>query len=258
MAGAAVISGQAAVHAGAGLVRIASSADNRELLQTGVAEATFFDRSGTIDRSGITAVVAGCGLGTDEDARSALMRALETMQGIPTLLDADALNILAGEDGAIERLARTRRLLITPHPREMSRLTKAKLETITANPEAAAQDYANATGAVVLLKGQPSIVAARGQPLLINAVGSSDFAVAGMGDQLAGVIGAMLASGLEPREAAAVGLFYSGRAGDIAAKGRALSPRDVTDHLASAFSDPGPDESPLGFPFITFDQPPRW
>ena len=258
MAGAAVISGQAAVHSGAGLVRIVSSADNRELLQTSVAEATFFDRNGTIDRSGVTAVVAGCGLGTDDDAREAITRTLDMMPGIPTLLDADALNILANDEGAIERIARTRPLVITPHPREMSRLTKLKMESITGGPELAAQSYADATGAVVLLKGQPSIVAAPGQPLLINTVGSSDFAVAGMGDQLAGVIGAMLAAGLSPRDAAAVGLFYSGRAGDIAAKGRSLSPRDVTDHLAAAFADPGPNESPLGLPFITFDQPARW
>jgi NAD(P)H-hydrate repair Nnr-like enzyme with NAD(P)H-hydrate dehydratase domain len=109
-----------------------------------------------------------------------------------------------------------------------------------------------------LLKGQPTLVAAPRRPLLINTVGSSDIAVAGMGDQLSGVIGALLAAGLAPREAAATGLFYSGRAADIAAKGRALSPRDVTDHLAAAFADAGPAESSLGLPFITFDQPPRW
>jgi NAD(P)H-hydrate epimerase len=140
----------------------------------------------------------------------------------------------------------------------MSRLTGDPLETITQAPLASAQQLANATGASVLLKGQPSIIAAPGAPVLINTVGSSDFAVAGMGDQLAGVIGAMLAAGLEPRTAGAIGLFYSGRAGDIAGLGRSLMPSDVTDHLARAFAQPGPTASTLGFPFITFDQPPRW
>ena len=84
----------------------------------------------------------------------------------------------------------------------------------------------------------PSLVAAPRHPLLINTVGSSDVAVAGMGDQLSGVIGALLAAGLAPREAAATGLFYSGRAADIAARGRALSPRDVTDHLAAVTGRP--------------------
>ncbi|HEY0809090.1 MAG TPA: NAD(P)H-hydrate dehydratase, partial [Longimicrobiales bacterium] len=206
MAGAAVISGQAAVHAGAGLVRLASTADNRELLQTAVAEATFYDRRGTIDTNGITAMVAGCGIGTDDAAQSALVQQLEATRGIPTVLDADALNILAQDIDRLHALARERPLVITPHPREMSRLTNTDISQITAQPEQAAQAFADASGAVVLLKGQPSIVAAPSQALLINSVGSSDFAVAGMGDQLSGVIGAMLAAGLSPRDAAAVGL----------------------------------------------------
>lgn len=257
MAGAAIISAQAAVHSGAGLVRLASSADNRELLQSAVPEATFFERNGTIDVSGATAVVAGCGIGTSAEAEQALRQLLDRTVAVPTLLDADALNLLALQDEMIEQLAMERPLVITPHPREMSRLMKTDVDEITAYPQYAAQTFADATGAVVLLKGQPSLVAAPRRPLLINTVGSSDVAVAGMGDQLSGVIGALLAAGLAPREAAATGLFYSGRAADIAARGRALSPRDVTDHLAAAFADPGPAESELGLPFITFDQPPR-
>jgi NAD(P)H-hydrate epimerase len=258
MAGAAIISAQAAIHAGAGLVRIASSADNRELLQNAVPEATFFERDGTIDLIGATAVVAGCGLGTDQEAERALQQFLLESSGVATLLDADALNLLAGQDGAIEQIAAERPLVITPHPREMSRLMHTDVEEIAAFPSYAAQTFADATGATVLLKGQPSLVASPEQPLLINTVGSSDVAVAGMGDQLSGVIGAMLAAGLAPREAAATGLFFSGRAADLAAKGRALSPRDVTESLAAAFADPGPAESSLGLPFVTFDQPERW
>jgi hydroxyethylthiazole kinase-like uncharacterized protein yjeF len=257
MAGAAIISAQAAVHAGAGLVRIASASDNRDLLQTGVPEATFFPRDGTIDMKGVNALVAGCGMGADDDASQVLDAVLARTSGVPTLLDADALNLLANREAAITAIARNRPLIITPHPREMSRLMQMDVEAITASPAASAQRYADATGAVVLLKGQPSVVAAARQPLLINTVGSSDVAVAGMGDQLAGVIGALLAAGLPPREAGALGLFYSGRAADVADKGRALSPRDVTDHLAIAFADPGPSASPLDLPFITFDQPER-
>ncbi len=257
MAGAAIISARAAVQSGAGLVRLASSADNRELLQNSVPEATFFARDGTIDTAGITAVVAGCGLGTDEEARAALQKVLEQTRGLPTLLDADALNLLAGDAAQLRALAQQRPLLLTPHPRELSRLMQNDVSEILADPHAAANSFAQHTGAVVLLKGQPSVVAQTGQPLLINTVGSSDVAVAGMGDQLSGVIGAMMAAGLDVRDAAAVGLFYAGRAADIANLGRALSPQDVTAHLAQAFADPGPAESILGFPFITFDQPER-
>jgi NAD(P)H-hydrate epimerase len=258
MAGAAVIAGAAAVRSGAGLVRIASSAENREIIQKGVPEATFFEREDINDVAGITAIVAGPGMGATDHTRGLLFDILARTPGVAVLLDADALNVLAGDREALATFARERPILVTPHPKEMSRLTSKPLETITQAPLASAQQLADATGATVLLKGQPSIIAARDEPVLINTVGSSDFAVAGMGDQLAGVIGAMLAAGLEPRTAAAVGLFYSGRAGDIAGLGRSLMPSDVTDHLARAFAQPGPAASNLGFPFITFDQPPRW
>ncbi|HEX6066533.1 MAG TPA: NAD(P)H-hydrate dehydratase, partial [Longimicrobiales bacterium] len=258
MAGAAIISAQAAVHSGAGLVRIASSADNRELIQSAVPEATFFGRDGMIDVTGATAVVAGCGIGTSPEAEQSLKLLLERTVAVPTLLDADALNLLALQEEAIEQLAMERPLVITPHPREMSRLMKTEVEEITAFPGYAAQTFADATGAIVLLKGQPSLVAAPRKPMLINSVGSSDVAVAGMGDQLSGVIGAMMAAGLAPREAAATGLFFSGRAADLAARGRALSPRDVTERLGDAFAQAGPEQSPLELPFVTFDQPERW
>jgi NAD(P)H-hydrate epimerase len=258
MAGAAVLAGGAAVRSGAGLVRIASAAENREIIQKTVPEATFFEREAKIDYGGVTAVVAGPGLGATEHTRVLIFEVLERTPGVPTLLDADALNVFEGDTDAIARIARERPLVITPHPKELSRLTGNPVAAITEKPWASAQSVADTTGAAVLLKGQPSIVAQMNEPVLINSVGSSDFAVAGMGDQLSGVIGALLAAGLAPRIAAAVGLFYSGRAGDIAGLGRSLTPTDVTEHMAKAFAQPGPPGSPLGFPFITFDQPPRW
>jgi ADP-dependent NAD(P)H-hydrate dehydratase / NAD(P)H-hydrate epimerase len=254
MAGAAVIAGGAAVRAGAGLVRIVSSADNREVVQKTVPEATFFDRNGEIDYNGVTSIVAGPGMGANDDTRALLQAVFGKLPGVPALLDADALNVLAGNLEMLDG----RPLVLTPHPKELSRLNGASVEAIVADPMTHARTFAEKTKAVVLLKGQPSVVAAVGQPLLINSVGSSDFAVAGMGDQLSGVIGAMLAAGLDARNAAAVGLFYSGRAGDIAQRGRALTPTDVTEHLAPAFADAGPQQSSLGLPFITFDQPQRW
>lgn len=258
MAGAAVIAGSAAVHSGAGLVRIASAAENREIVQRTVPEATFFDRENTIDYAGVTALVAGPGLGVGEPVRELLFDVLNRTPGVATLLDADALNLLAGDPDALRTIAAERPLLITPHPKEMSRLTGEAVEEIVSAPQQSARRLSDATGATVLLKGQPSIVVAPRAATLVNTVGSSDFAVAGMGDQLSGVIGAMLAAGLTPREAAGTGLFYSGRAGDIAGLGRSLTPSDVTDHLARAFALPGPPAPTLGFPFITFDQPARW
>jgi hydroxyethylthiazole kinase-like uncharacterized protein yjeF len=260
MAGAAALVAEAAARAGAGLVRVASVAENRVILQTLVPEATWLDRSAITDDdvSPMHALVAGPGLGTDANSRQALDRVLDLLRDRPILLDADALNVLALEDGALARVAAQRPVVITPHAGELSRLTHASVAEIVADTAHAARDAAQRFNCVVLLKGQPSLVATPDGALYVSTVGSSDLASAGMGDHLAGVIGALLAGGLPPHEAASVGLFLSGRAADIAARGRSLSPRDVSAHLVSAFADLGPDSSALELPFVTFDQPVRW
>jgi len=262
MAGAAAVATHAALRAGAGYLRVASSAANREILQSLVPEALFVDRA---DREALAeaagasdALVAGPALGVDDVAREILDRVLEAMPGAPALLDADALTLLAGDGEALRRIASERPLLLTPHPGEMSRLTGRPIPEILADPHAAATGLAERIGSAVLLKGAPSIVAAPGEPVLVNTVGSSDLATAGMGDQLSGTAGAFLAAGATPRVAAALALFYAGRAADLAAMGRSLGPREVSEMLARSFADPGPSSPPLGLPFVTFDQPPRW
>lgn len=261
MAGAAALAGKAAVRAGAGLVRLASPGANRTILQTLVPEAVYVDRDDAAALEAAcadaSAVVAGPGLGRDDAAVAALERVLAATEGVPTLLDADALNVLAGREGALARAASARPLVITPHPGEMSRLTGDPIARIQQARIESASALAERTGCVVLLKGAPSVVAAPGEPVLVNTVGSSDVAKAGMGDHLSGVIGALLAAGLAPRDAAAAGLFVSGRAAELAAKGRALSPADATEALERALRAPGPPAPPLTLPFITFDQPAR-
>lgn len=258
MAGAAAIAGRAALRAGAGLLRIVSAAENREILQTLVPEATFFDRAGEPPAAGIHALIAGCGLGTDEPALEALERALDVTDTLPAILDADALNLLAERTDGVTRIAARRPLVLTPHVREMSRIARIPEADILKDPVNCARAFAQATNAVVLLKGQPSIVAAPGEPVLINTTGSSDAASGGMGDHLAGVVGAFLAAGAPAREAAALGLFYAGRAADLARRGRSLSPQHVSQALHRAFRSPGARTSALELPFISFDQPARW
>jgi NAD(P)H-hydrate epimerase len=262
MAGAAAISARGALRAGAGLVRIASPDANRQILQTLAPEAVFADRGDDAAlraaAEGCEAVLAGPGLGLDDGARRALDTVLEATAGKPVLLDADALTLLAARGGdALARLGGERPTVLTPHPGEMSRLTGRNVAEIRRDPLESARALAGASGCVVLLKGLPSVVGAPGEPVLVNTVGSSDLATAGMGDQLAGVIGALLAVGHDARTAAALGVFYSARAADLAARGRALSPLDVCEHLHRAFATPGARRPPLGLPFVTFDQPPR-
>ncbi len=260
MAGAAALAGLAARRAGAGLVRLASTAGNRSILQELVPEATFVARDALTAEDGSLAhaLVAGPGIGTDAAACAALERALELTGDKPVLLDADAITLLARQPDRLRELARARAVVLTPHAGEMERVLGRPADEITADPAAAARAAASQTGCVTLLKGQPSIVAAPGRALLINTSGSSDTASAGMGDQLAGAIGAFLATGLDARDATAAALFFSGRAADLCRLGRALGPRDVAWALPRAFADPGPTRSPLELPFVTFDQAERW
>jgi NAD(P)H-hydrate epimerase len=260
MAGAAVIAARAAQRSGAGLIHVASTAANRVIIQTAVHEAIYADRSALAewDSADAHALLAGPGIGTDDPAARALDAALEVTPGVRTALDADALNLFARTPDRLGDIAQDRDLVITPHPGELGRLLDESIAAIVDDPAAAAREAAARFGCSVLLKGQPSIIASPGQPLLVSTVGSSDVATAGMGDQLSGVIGAMLAAGLSAREAAAVALFYSGRAADLAGHGRSLGPSDVSDRLGDAFTDPGARRSPTGLPFVTFDQPARW
>jgi ADP-dependent NAD(P)H-hydrate dehydratase / NAD(P)H-hydrate epimerase len=260
MAGAAALAVEAALRAGAGLVRVASTAQNRTVLQALVPEATFLDRDSLHreDLEPLHALVAGPGLGTDTDAAHSLQRALDLMPGVPTLLDADALNILARQPDRLEVIAAARPVLATPHAKELARLTGAGLDDILKDPVAASRHAARRFGLHVLLKGQPSMIAAPDGMLLVNTTGSSDVATAGMGDQLAGTIGALLAAGHDVPDAAALGLFLGARAADLAALGPSLTPRDVSRHLPHAMAVPGLERSTLELPFVTFDQPPRW
>lgn len=260
MAGAAALAGLAARRAGAGLVRLSSCGSNRTILQTLVPEATFVDREKLGDDDGALAhaVVAGPGIGTDAAGRAALEHVLGITGGKPVLLDADGVTLFADRRDDLRRLAASRPVVLTPHPGEMQRLLDRDVAEITADPADAARAAAAAFGCTVLLKGQPSVIASPDMPLLINTSGSSDSATAGMGDQLAGVIGALLAAGVEARDAAATGLFLSSRAADLCALGRSLGPRDVAEALPDAIRDPGLDASPPGLPFVTFDQPARW
>ncbi|MBI4545750.1 MAG: NAD(P)H-hydrate dehydratase, partial [Gemmatimonadetes bacterium] len=262
MAGAAALAGLGAIRAGVGLVRLVSAAANREPLQAVVPEAVFAEREdeAAVERMAAhaDAVLAGPGLGIGDDARAVLHRVLDLTAGRPTLLDADAITMLASEGDGLGRVAAARPLVITPHAGEMSRINGWPNERILRERVAVAGEVAGRLGCVVLLKGAPAVIGAPGEPVLVNTVGSSDVASAGMGDQLSGAIGAFLAGGAPARTAAALGLFYSGRAADLAARGRSLTPRDVAECMHLAFADPGPATPPLELPFITFDQPPRW
>jgi NAD(P)H-hydrate epimerase len=210
-------------------------------------------------------VAAGPGLGTSE-AAAFVLHVVASAEALPTVLDADALNIAAGPGlgtseaaaaGALDLAAvgRTRPLLITPHAGEMARL-QPDGTNLAEDRVAAARAASTRFQCTVLLKGAPSVVAAPGQPVSVDTQTSSDLAVAGMGDVLSGVCAGLMAQGLGPVTAGPVGLYLAGRAARLAGRGAALTPSDVLRWLPEALSEPGGGDSDLAMPFITFDADP--
>lgn len=243
MAGAAVLAGMGALRTGAGYAVLVSPGANRAILQGAIPEALYLDRDALPEdfAASADAVVAGPGMGTDEESL-ALLRRLAPGQA-PLLLDADALTLLARNAGLRDEIERP--LLLTPHPGEMGRLLDRPVSAITAEPFAAAAEAAERFHCAVLLKGNPSLVTEPGTPTLVNVAGHSGIATGGMGDVLSGVAGALLAVGTAPREAAALALFYAGRAAELAGRGRGLLPRDVAAALPAALAEaPEPPAMP--------------
>jgi hydroxyethylthiazole kinase-like uncharacterized protein yjeF len=246
MGGAAVLAGLGALRAGAGKVRLSSNEANRTVFQTAVPEALFVDRDADDAAEKLAdsqSLVAGPGMGTS-DGDLAFLRAIVGRGDAPVLLDADAVTLLALNPDLRDDIRRP--LLLTPHPGEMARLLGRATKDVTLDPFGAAEEAARRFRCTVLLKGAGfSLVAEDGQPTLVNAAGHSGVATGGMGDVLSGVAGALLAAGASPREAAALALFYAGRAAEIAGRGRGLIPRDVADALPFALADDGADAEPL-------------
>ncbi len=210
MAGAVVLAARAAIRAGAGIVRVVSAPENREIVQTGVPEAVFADWSvPEAVRSALNwagAVAVGPGLGTGP-GRAELMRRVLENGSVPLVLDADALNVLSAEARApLGPLAPRRSVLLTPHPGEMARLLGTSVGEVRGDAPTAARRLADATRATVLLKGAPTWVARPGGELRATTLVSPAFASGGMGDVLTGACGAFLASGLGPADAASAAL----------------------------------------------------
>ena len=261
MAGAAVLAARAALRSGVGLLRVVSSPENRSIVQEAVPEAIFVssDEVDTV-REAVRASQAlgvGPGLGNEADVGALLAMLLEVSGGLPTVLDADALNLAASGSGpGVAEWAVERPLLVTPHLGEMKRLSGLSAQAIEEDRMGAARDLARATGAAVLLKGLPSIVVPPHGAGLVDTMGSSDLAVGGMGDVLTGVAASLMAQGVGPAEAGALALYSSGRAAAIAALGPGLTPSDVIERLPSVWTEAGLGESDLDHPFVIFDQDP--
>ncbi len=228
--GAAVLCTGAAVAATSGMVRYTGSAHSDVLAHwPEVIAAPTPAAAGRVQ-----CWVVGPGLGTDETGAAALWFALET--DLPVLIDADALTILAAHpDMLASRRAPT---VLTPHAGEFARLAGAPPGD---DRIGATRKLADAFGATVLLKGNVTVVADPGGPVYLNPAGQSWAATAGSGDLLSGMIGALLAAGLPPSEAAAAAAFVHARAAELSAAdpGPGYAPTSasrIVGHIRSALA----------------------
>ena len=197
------------------------------------------------------AVAIGPGLSRNPET-SALVRDLLTQIEAPIVLDADGLNAFEGH-----KLKRARGpLIVTPHFGEAARLGGVAISDIARDPIGWARRFAEQSGAIVCLKCVPMITVVPGEPTVLNATGNPGMATAGAGDILTGTIAGLLAQGMVPGEAAAVGCFVHGLAGDIAARRqgrRGMIAGDIRNALpaalialeSGALNSPTPESEPL-------------
>lgn len=248
MSGAAVLAGSAALRAGAGLAQLAVPEPIGPAVAAGQICCTSAwlpaDAQGRLALAALpavlelarsaTAVVAGPGLGKSEDVR-AIVQALMVEVRQPLLLDADALNVLGRDPEALK--VRTSPLLLTPHPGEFARLCGTDTKAVQADREAFAVAFARRHGVVLVLKGAGTVVT-DGARAYTNTTGNPGMAKGGSGDVLTGLIGALLAQRLEPLDAAVLGVYLHGLAGDLARDRLgevSLLATDLLEQLPAAF-----------------------
>jgi NAD(P)H-hydrate epimerase len=231
MTGAAILAGRAALRSGAGLVKVATHQDHAHQIPLAVPElmtVAVEDADALRSQWPWASVVAlGPGLGQDDWARTLFDAALEAP--LPLVVDADALNLLAGSNRQRDRW------VLTPHPGEAARLLDTDAATIQADRFAAAEAIASRYQAVCVLKGSGTVVAAGGG-FGVCVLGNAGMATAGMGDVLTGVISALMAQGASADMAARLGVCAHGYAGDLAAlEGqRGLMAGDLIEQLRTA------------------------
>lgn len=249
-AGAAALVGAASLRSGAGLVRVLCP----EEVQPTVAsfDPCYMTYPVGDDPDGLAALepskkalerflpqasvlAMGPGLGQSPDLRELVAWVLESVE-IPTVLDADALNNLAGQTEILATLRRP--VILTPHPGEFSRLTGRSTEEIQADRETHALAFAgSAKNLIVVLKGAETIVT-DGRRLYTNTTGNPGMSTGGSGDVLTGVIAALIAQKMDPFDAAVLGTYAHGLSGDIARDQNGevgLIAGDLVDSLADAF-----------------------
>lgn len=218
MAGAAILASRAALRAGAGLVRCFCHRDIYPLLATATPEVMThpLDSSGHLPPEAMDseALLAGPGIGINPESEDILTHLVSSYSG-QLILDADALRLIARQPGLFSALsALLAKAILTPHPGEFREIAPGAPADRT---EAAIAWAATPSPAILVLKGQRTLVASPSGKVSVNGSGNPGMATAGMGDVLAGIITGLAASGYGAEDAARLGCFWHGAAADLLA-----------------------------------------
>jgi ADP-dependent NAD(P)H-hydrate dehydratase / NAD(P)H-hydrate epimerase len=246
--GAAALSSETILRAGAGLVTVATARSAQSLLVTQtrtevMTEALDETRDGAISSAALdhalqltqkrTVIAVGPGLSSSDESTRAFARGMVERRTAPMVIDADGLNALApwpedlkGSDEAP--------IIVTPHPGEMARLTDKTNAEVVADRISVAQEFATKHHVITVLKGSRTIIASPGGEVYVNPTGNAGMATAGSGDVLTGLVAGLLAQRpSEPLEATVAAVYLHGLAGDLAADRLGMRPLIASDIMAS-------------------------
>jgi NAD(P)H-hydrate epimerase len=246
--GAAAMTAQAAMRAGAGLVTLGVPASLNPILEAKTSEAMTeplpeeaggFLGALALPRitellQGKSAVAIGPGLGDHKQA-AVLMNWLVEASPAPLVIDADGLNLLARTMGALGRLKVP--AVLTPHPGEMARLAARTIQQIQPDRIGSARDFARQNNVIVVLKGSRTVIAAPDGSICVNPTGNPGMASGGMGDALTGLITGLIAQGLEPLKASLLAVYVHGMIGDSIARERGalgILASDIIERIPAA------------------------
>lgn len=252
MSGAAAMNVKGALRSGAGLVRLASTRPVIDRAAAGIYECTYTELSanadGTISRENIPHIISlidtmdviaiGSGLGCSDDTAELTEEIIKNSGEKPVIIDADGLNCIAHSIDIISNAEC--RAVLTPHPKELSRLLGVSLDEVMADRLSAACELSRRTGAVVAAKGYPTYIVSPDGRAAASYTGNGGLSRGGSGDVLTGIISGVVCSNKGKRlfESVCLGVYVFGLAADIAVSELSMTgmlPTDAADRLPSAF-----------------------
>lgn len=236
ISGAAYLAAAGAYRIGAGLVKLYTPKENQIAMQVLLPEAlleTYEEGRPAIKQlkdcmEWADVIVIGPGIGTDRGAEK-ILKYVVSKSNVPVVIDADGINLLAKNKTSL--LDKKVPVVLTPHIQEMARLTGKSRDTIMNRPMEEADLFVRDYDVTLVLKSARTIVAKADAHRFINTSGNSGMATGGSGDVLAGMIGGLIAQGMDSFEAAKLGVYLHGKAGDAAAAAKSTYSMTATDIL---------------------------